>query len=528
MRTPASCRSELPITAAFVIVSAFSDPAPTLAQDAAASAPGAQRKMIHIVPPTRGYLEPFSGRVEIQTLIIHPLITAVDFLLDGKQKRRVRQKPFTGQVKLARPPRKQILEVRGYNALGQLLGADRMILNEPDAPFGVRITAVRPSQDTEYDAVRIEADVSVPRSAELEQVAFYRGERLVETVSRFGADAVPGAPRKIPVAGVMEYASTDAFVRVTATLAGGRESEDAQLLQGADYQSEIDVQLVQFQLLVTDPDGNPVSGLSPEDFEIRENGRNRPVAALRTANDVPLVLGLAIDTSNSIVPIWHQLRGVSAAFLEAAVSPGDKAFVVDFAGTVRLACELTDYKRLLLSRVRSLMPRLGTALNDAILFSLLQYGGEPGRRALVVVTDGYDQHSRSEREQSAEFAGRLGVPIYFIQLDQSSHKVFWGSGTRGRTYLNINRTAKQRRSRERLERISQRTGGRLFTIELHTSDAPLGERLQQVFDVIQDDLSHQYVLTYYTEQQGAAVEREVRLTRSGLRLRNVVSLDAID
>ncbi len=472
--------------------------------------------MIHIVPPTRGYREPFSGRVEIQTLIIHPLITAVDFLLDGKQKRRVRKKPFTGQVKLARPPRKQILEVRGYNALGQLLGADRMILNEPDAPFGVRITAVRRSQDTEYDAVRIEADVSVPRSAELEQVAFYRGERLVETVSRFGEHAVPGAPRKIPVAGLMEYASTDAFVRVTATLAGGRESEDAQLLQGSDYQSEIDVQLVQLQLLVTDSDGTPVSGLSPQDFEIRENGRERPAVALHTAYDVPLVLGLAIDTSDSIVPIWSQVRTVSAGFLGASLSAGDRAFVVDFAGTVRLASELTGYQQLLQGRLRSLTPRLGTALNDAILFSLLQYGREPGRRALVVVTDGVDRHSRSKPKQSSAFAERLGLPIYFIQLDR---------GTRRRS---VSRAIERRQHLRRLRHLSRQTGGRLFDIDLSGDTPPWAERIENVFKQIEDDLRHQHVLTYYTDQpQGVATERRIRVTRRGLKLRSAVPVEAI-
>jgi len=503
--------------------------APARAQDATPDfLTGAERKMIHIVPPTRGYLQPFSGRVEIQTLIIHPHISAVDVLLDDALVRRVRKKPYTGHVDLAHPPRKQTLEVRGYDVLGQVLGADRMILNEPDVPFGVRIKTMRRLQQTGYDAVRIEVDVSVPRSAELEQVAFFRGERLVETVSHFGEDAGSGDPRTIPVDALMEYASGDDFVRVAATLSNGRESEDAQLIEGADYQSEIDVELVQFQLLVTDNEGNPVSGLSPEDFEIRENGRKRPAVALHSAYDVPLVLGLAIDTSNSVTPIWNQVRNVSSGFLESALSTGDRAFVVDFAGTVRLACELTDYKRLLLSRVRSLMPRLGTALNDAILFSLLQYGSEPGRRALVVVTDGYDEHSRSERGQSAEFAERLGVPIYFIQLDHSSHRAFWGSA-RGPTYVNVARTKEQRRSRRRLGRISQQTGGRLFTIELYTSDKPLAERLQQVFDLIQDDLSHQHVLTYYTDQgQDAAIEREVRVTRSGLRLGNVVSLEAIN
>ena len=516
MRTPASCRSGLPITAAFVIVSAFSDPAPTLAQDAAASAPGAQRKMIHIVPPTRGYLEPFSGRVEIQTLIIHPLITAVDFLIDGERAWRTTKRPYIGHVELAEPARRQELEVRGYDALGEVVGTDRMILNQPDVPFRVRIATMRRADTDGYDAVRVGVEVSMPRFATLEQVAVYRGNRLVETRAQFGEGGAPGAPRTIPVDVQMEYGSTDDFVRVTATLASGRESEDAQLLQGSDYQSEIDVQLVQLQLLVTDSDGTPVSGLSPQDFEIRENGRERPAVALHTAYDVPLVLGLAIDTSDSIVPIWSQVRTVSAGFLGASLSAGDRAFVVDFAGTVRLASELTGYQRLLQGRLRSLTPRLGTALNDAILFSLLQYGREPGRRALVVVTDGVDRHSRSKPKQSADFAERLGLPIYFIQLDRGSRR------------RSVSRAIERRQHLRRLRYISRQTGGRLFDIDLSGDTPPWTERIERVFEQIEEDLRHQHVLTYYTDQrQGVATERSVRVTRRGLKLRSAVPVEAI-
>ncbi len=478
--------------------------------------------MIHIVPPERGHRELFSGRVEIQTLIIHPLITTVDFLLDGELERRVGKKPFTGHVELALPARKQTLEVRGYDVLGTVLGADRMILNEPDVPFGVRIKTMRRLQQSEYDAVRIEVDVSLPRAAELKQVAFFRGERMVETVTRFGENAAPGAPRTIPVDALMEYASRDDFVRVAATLANGRESEDARLLQGADYQDEIDIQLIQLQVLVTDGDGNPVRDLEPADFEIREGGIKRPVQNLHTAQDVPVVLGLAIDTSDSIVPIWQRVRDVSAGFLEEALSPGDRAFVVDFAGTVRLASGLTGYKSLLESRVRSLAPRVGTALNDALLFSLLQYGREPGRRALVVVTDGIDQQSRSRPKQSSGFAARLGLPIYFIELHRPRTRIWTPDG-----YAPAR--PRPRRHRKRLQNISRQTGGRLFYVDLSAETPPWTERIEQVFDQIEEDLRHQHVLTYHTSQpHGAAIERSVRVTRRDLKLRSAVPVEAIE
>ncbi len=262
--------------------------------------------MIHIVPPVLGYLEPFSGRVEIQTLIIHPLIATVDFVVDGKVTWGVAKKPYVGRIELAEPPRRQTLEVRGYDALGQILGADRMILNQPDVPFGVRIVAMRRLQVNRHDLLGVEVAVSVPRSARLERVRFYRGERLVEALRLSGEDAAAGAPRKIAVDSLMESVPADSFVRVVAELADGRESEDARLFQGAEHRDEIDVRLIQLQVLVTDGRGNPVSGLKSEDFEIHENGRRRPVQNLHTAHDVPLVLGLAIDTSDSMKPIWRR------------------------------------------------------------------------------------------------------------------------------------------------------------------------------------------------------------------------------
>lgn len=518
MRTSLPFRTGLALVAAVTLAPMPASRAPALAQDATPDfLTGAERKMIHIVPPTHGYLQPFSGRVEVQTLIIHPLITAVDFLLDGDLTKRVRKKPYTGYVELAHPPRKQTLEVRGYDVLGEVLGTDRMILNEPDVAPGVQITSIRRLPDVEQAPLRIEAVVSVPRSARLEEVTFYLDERKVEATYEFGAEAVRGAPRRIPVEALSEYTPADDFVRVVATFADGRQPEDAQLLQGAEYQDEIDIQLIQLQVLVTDRDGNPVRDLEPADFEIREGGVKRPVENLHTARDVPLVLGLAIDTSDSIVPIWQRVRDVSAGFLEAALSSGDRGFVVDFAGTVRLACELTGYKRLLESRVRSLVPRVGTALNDAILFSLLQYGREPGRRALVVVTDGIDQQSRSRPKQSSGFAARLGLPIYFIQLDR---------GTRRRS---VSRTIERQQHRRRLRNISRQTGGHLFLIDLSGDTPPWTERIEQVFDQIETDLRHQHVLTYYTDQpHGGASDRSVRMTRRDLTLRSAVPVEAID
>ena len=502
---------------------AFPAPSPGSSVNGAAER-HSQPAAIRIIPPSRGHRERIGGRVEIQTLIVDPSITTVGFFLDGRRTKRVTEKPYTTQVELADPPREQTLEVRGYDAQGEYLGSDRIILNLLDTAFAVRIMEIRRVQTSGYAAVRVEAAVSVPRSATLEQVEFYRGQHLVEAVRHFGEEAAPGAPRTVEVESLMESAPADDFIRVVARLNDGREWEDAELLQGADYRGEIDVQLVQLQVLVTDRKGNPASNLKPDDFEVRENGESRPVEDLHRARDIPLVLGLAVDSSGSVLPIRQRLIDVSAGFIKAALSSNDRAFLVHFNSTVRVLHPLSESKQLLANRLHYLAPRGGTALNDAILFSLLQYRNEPGRRALVVVTDGVDEHSRSEPRQSADYAVRLGLPIYFIQLDQSSRRV--RSGGVGGPRVVTKRRPEQRKARRRLQRISRQTGGRLFTIGLFTSTSPWTEQLKEVFDQIQDHLRRQYVLTYYSDQPpGAAIVPEVRVTRRGLTLRSAVPLE---
>ncbi len=216
-----------------------------------------------------------------------------------------------------------------------------------------------------------------------------------------------------------------------------------------------------------------------------------------------------------MLPAWGRLKYIARTFLETAVAADDRAFLVDFDHTVRLIQPLTGDGPLLSERLDNLIPMGGTALNDGLLFSLLQYRSEPGRRALIVITDGADENSRSRPEQSSEFAERLGLPIYFIELDNSR--------------ADDPGLAAIRRNRERLQRIAEETGGRLFHLELHGDTRWWTEPIEQVFTRIQEDLRHQHVLTYYTDQpQGDPIEPEIRLTRRGLNLRSAVPLPGIE
>ncbi|MYD23106.1 MAG: VWA domain-containing protein [Holophagales bacterium] len=470
---------------------------------------------IRIVPPQR-HGELLGGRIRVQTLVVDPRIATVDFLLDGQLASRANRPPFATHLRLADPVREQTLHVEAWGAAGEALGSDSVVLNRLDTPFTVRIARVLP----DVDGVRVEAGVWVPRAAALERVEFYRSEELVSVVSDL---TVPADGTRVTVAARIVNVGPGDFLRVSARLVDGREREDAELLVGAEFQNEIDVQLVQLQVLVVDRDGNPASDLKPEDFEVREDGEQRQVRNLFVSNDIPLSLGLAVDSSDSVLPIWRDLQTVAASFMGSSLSPGDRGFLVDFDDRVRLLQPLSGDEALLVSALGRLIPFGGTALNDALLFSLLQYRREPGRRALVVITDGADRHSRSRPKQSTDFAVRLGLPIYFIELDPTVTQAVTRFGDR---LIDADSEARQRQNmRNRLKWISQRTGGRLFHIRLAEVDPPWIDRIELVFDRIEEDLRHQHVLTYYSGQPvGDPVEPEVRVIRRGLSLRSAVPL----
>ncbi|MCY3970527.1 MAG: VWA domain-containing protein [Acidobacteria bacterium] len=481
---------------------------------------------ILIVPPERGYRELLSGRVGFQTLVVDPAVAAVEYRLDGRPPRRIRQPRHRTYVELDDPPREQTLEFLAYNAEGELLGTDRLILNRIDGPATIHISSIRSEPGEGASAVLAGATVSPPWSAHLERVEFYRNESLVATLEDFGEARRARPPRTIHVEALIEDPQPNDFVRVKAKLADGRELEDAELLQEGDYRAEIDVHLVQIQVLVTDREGNPVSALKPEDFDIREGSRRIRPERLHTADDVRLLLGLAIDSSESMRPAWSHLRHVARSFLADALAPEDSAFLVDFDDTVRLLQQPTVDKRRVEARLGLLVPGGGTALNDGLLFSLLQFRREPGRRALVVVTDGVDLDSRSPWQQAPDFAERLGIPIYFIELDRSAKPVIEGGDLVSRT---PDATLLREQARKRLRRISRHTGGRHFHIDLVAHDVSWPTRIEQAFDQIEEDLRHQHVLTYYTDQPpGSDARPDIRLTGRGLTLRTAVPLRAIE
>ena len=192
-------------------------------------------------------------------------------------------------------------------------------------------------------------------------------------------------------------------------------------------------------------------------------------------------------------------RRAAVKFLGSTVLTRDRAFVVDFDRQPRLLHPTTsDLPRLLRSLAR-LEAEGATALYDAIVFSILQFEREAGRRALVVLTDGDDYDSRFGPKYCVELARTAGVPVYIIGLGALD--------TLRRTY-----------SKKELRKVTEETGGRLYFVDSL-------DELDAAYAQINAELRSQYSLSFYADSDLDAAERRavsVEIRRPGHQARTVV------
>ncbi len=444
--------------------------------------------VVRLVPPRR---QPVAGSTRFDALVSSTAIARIDFELDGeavatRKRSPLLERPFAARVELADPPREQTLRAIAYDKSGRELGRDTLVVNQVDAPLRVRIREL--SGDPAAGSVEVAAEVTVPIGGRLDRVELYRGETLV---ARFDQ---PEIRHRVPT----PDAGPEDYIRVAAFLADGSSIDDVVLL-GAGEVEEVDVNLVGLHVVATGSDGQPVADLAPADFQVRFEGKPQPTQSFAYANDVTLVLGVVIDTSGSMQLVMQDTRRAAAKFLGSTVLPQDRAFLVDFDLQPRLLHPTTSDLPALLMDLHRLQAEGATALYDAIVFSMLQFERQGGRKALVILSDGDDHESRFGPKYCVELARTTGVPVYIIGLGALD--------TLRRTY-----------SKKDLRRVTSETGGRLYFVDSL-------DELDDAYAQINAELRSQYTLSFYAEEDLDAEERRevsVEISRPGVTARTVV------
>jgi VWFA-related protein len=249
--------------------------------------------------------------------------------------------------------------------------------------------------------------------------------------------------------------------------------------QTDDPQSRItlDVTRVNILFTVTDKKGRFVTNLTKNDFTVYENKKKQNILEFTSESDLPLRLGLLIDTSNSIRDRFRFEQEASIEFLHTLMRPRtDRALIVSFDTAAEMASDLTDDQEKLIKTVRDLRPGGGTALYDAIFVAcrdrlMMDQPRHKFRRALVILSDGDDNQSRYTREQALEMAQKADVVIYTVST-------------------NISRI--QSDGDKVLRYLAAETGGiSLFPFKV--------EDLSQSFENIANELRSQYNMLYRPE-----------------------------
>lgn len=405
------------------------------------------------------------GNAEVEALLIDPEIRELVFLVDGEEMDRRRKLPWRGTVRLKRPAEPQTLTVRAYGPNDRWMGEDSVEINRVYRPLRVRLQGLSGAVG-EY--VLVSGEVSLPYGAELERTDVYINEHPLATL------------RESKFSGRLTHPIQHGdIVRVLTRLRDGRTVEDAGVF-GVEFVESAETYLVQVQVLVNHRNGPPIRGLTKEDFKVEVSGVERRVNTLAPAGDVALNVGLVVDSSGSMESQWRAVQGAVQQFLGVVIASRDQVFLTTFSDGVKLAHGLTPDPSDIDRAMSEVRPDGLTALYDSVAFSMLQFADRPGRRALVVITDGADYGSHTDPKQGVELGRRLGIPVYIVAMRQRQG----ASGAR---------LVAQETPVHTLKLLTDPTGGRLLRT---SARGGLGRAFQQ----IADELRSQYLLSFYTDR----------------------------
>ena len=236
----------------------------------------------------------------------------------------------------------------------------------------------------------------------------------------------------------------------------------------------MDVDLALINVTVTDPYNRLVTGLDPDNFRVYEDNIEQEVVTF-SSEDVPISIGVIFDFSGSMANKIGKAREAALQFFKTA-NPQDEFFLVSFNERAELTSSFTNSIEDLQSRMMMTAPKGRTALLDAIYLGLSQMrGARNGKRALLILSDGGDNHSRYNESDIKRLVKEADTQLYAIGI-------FDPLGYRNRTPEELNGPSL-------LGEVTEMTGGRVFAVE------NLNE-LPDIASKIGMELRNQYVLGY--------------------------------
>jgi len=286
---------------------------------------------------------------------------------------------------------------------------------------------------------------------------------------------------------------------------------------------KLNVNLVDVIFTVKDSAGNLVPHLNKDDCTISEDKVPQTLKNFVAETNQPLTLGILLDTSGSQARVLPLEQDVGSKFLERVLKPKDEALLLSFDVNVDLLQDFTNSPRLLAlamskaeintaggngsagipgaggGTVPTIGKPKGTLLYDAVYLAAMQkMNQETGRKAMILLTDGEDEGSRTKISEAIAAANRYNIMIYTILIaDRGFYRELGYSGFSA------------------MKRMTEETGGRLIDVGNN------GKKLEAAFQQIEDELRTQYVASYTpsnTKMDGAFRKLSVECRGDGMKV----------
>ncbi len=259
---------------------------------------------------------------------------------------------------------------------------------------------------------------------------------------------------------------------------------------------KVDVDLVNVLCSVRNKGNGLVGNLEKSDFKLLEDGKEMEIKYFTRETDLPLTIGMLVDTSKSQENLIEPESRAAYEFFKVVLRKKDMAFLMQFGAEAELLQDSTGSAKMLQDGLRQLRLSVpvgglhpgpvptqqnmaGTIMFDAIYLAASEkLKSEVGRKVIVVITDGDDTGSKTPRDKATESAQKADTIIYFIDYEDPRYH----GGGFGRISFGGGGDAD-------MHKMSGETGGRVFKVDRKNT-------LDDIFKDLQDEMRSQYSIGY--------------------------------
>lgn len=293
-------------------------------------------------------------------------------------------------------------------------------------------------------------------------------------------------------------------------------------LSAQDTVIKVDVDLVNVLCSVRNKGNGLVGNLEKSDFKLFEDGKEMEIKYFTRETDLPLTIGMLVDTSKSQENLIEPESRAAYEFFKVVLRKKDMAFLMQFGAEAELLQDDTNSAKLLQDGLRQLrlsvplgglhpgpvptaQNQAGTILFDAVYLAANEkLKSEVGRKVMVIITDGDDTGSKTPRDRATEAAQKADSIIYFIDYeDPRYHGGGFGTFTIGRNTGTYD-----------MSKMSSETGGRVFRVDRRNT-------LDDIFKELQDEMRSQYSIGYtspHAQKDGSYHKIDIKTTNKDYKV----------